>query len=85
MEEGGRIRKLRWMCRRGMKELDVLLAGFLDRHERELQDGKWPELERLLSTEDDRLWQYILNPDDAPEPDLEPLIRAIHGSLQSGH
>jgi antitoxin CptB len=27
---GGEIGKLRWRCRRGMRELDVLLSRYLD-------------------------------------------------------
>ena len=29
MSDDGRVRKLRWRCRRGMKELDVLLERYL--------------------------------------------------------
>jgi antitoxin CptB len=57
--EPGRLAKLQWLCRRGMKELDVLLEGFLARNRAELERGAFPELEELLSCEDDRLWDWI--------------------------
>ena len=53
------IKKLRWQCRRGMKEMDALLLRFLDRN----YAGATPELrgafEMLLQTEDDVLWRWI--------------------------
>lgn len=55
----GRLAKLQWLCRRGMKELDVLLEGFLARNRAELERGAFPELEDLLSCEDDCLWDWI--------------------------
>lgn len=57
--EPGRLAKLQWLCRRGMKELDVLLEGFLARNRAELERGAFPELEEMLSGEDDCLWDWI--------------------------
>ena len=54
-----RVRKLKWLCRRGMKELDILLERFIDNHQESLADGSWPELEALLRTEDDLLWDWF--------------------------
>ena len=57
-----RASKLKWHCRRGMKELDLLLERFIDRHREALAAGEWPELEALLETEDDTLWDWLQNP-----------------------
>jgi succinate dehydrogenase flavin-adding protein (antitoxin of CptAB toxin-antitoxin module) len=45
-----------------MKELDVLLEGFVDAHLEDLSAGQWPELEPLLQHEDDMLWDWLQNP-----------------------
>ena len=45
-----------------MKELDVLLERFLERQEACLASGDWPELEALLDTEDDQLWEWMRDP-----------------------
>ena len=67
MQGEARLNRLQWLSRRGMKELDVLLEGFL-RHNREsLINGGFPELEDLLSWEDDRLWQAVLRPSSAAD------------------
>jgi antitoxin CptB len=57
-----RARSLRWRCRRGMKELDVLFERFVEAHFADLNAGHWPELEPLLECEDDTLWDWLQNP-----------------------
>jgi antitoxin CptB len=59
MGDSERVRKLKWLCRRGMKELDILLERFIDNHQESLADGSWPDFEDLLQTEDDVLWDWF--------------------------
>ena len=47
-----RLERLRWRCRRGMRELDVLLMGFLDRRYASLGDEAQQAFESLLSLPD---------------------------------
>lgn len=61
--DAARLKKLKWLCRRGMKELDVLLQRFLAENERQLVDGAFPEFEALLESEDDRIWAWVQHPD----------------------
>ena len=62
MTASNRLSRLRWRCRRGMKELDVMLERFLERQATVLADGGWPEMETLLDVEDDRLWEWLRDP-----------------------
>lgn len=57
-----RVKKLKWLCRRGMKELDLLLEHFISIHRNALAAGDWPEFETLLKNEDDILWDWLQNP-----------------------
>lgn len=75
MPQPDRVRRLRWACRRGMKELDVLLEAFVAREHEALLEGEWPELESLLEQEDDRVWQWVLAPETCSE--YSNLIHAI--------
>lgn len=78
-----RVRRLRWLCRRGMKELDVLLEDFLARNTAALQAGEWPELEDLLGLEDDQLWDCVLNPASNSIARFHGLLSRIsHGATQ---
>ena len=80
MPANGRVRHLRWLCRRGMKELDVLLERFIAEREHELGQGAWPELEALLGCEDDQLWDWVREPQAAAAADYNDLLMAIiHG------
>lgn len=51
---------LRWRCRRGKKELDLLLERFLDRHFAALNSAQRVALERLLVLEDEDLLDLVL-------------------------
>jgi len=85
MAGSARTRKLQWQSRRGMKELDVLLARFIEQQQDALDDGQWPELESLLSTEDDRLWRWLLEPSSQGAERFRPLLEQIRGELRHGH
>lgn len=77
MEGGIRTRRLRWLCRRGMRELDVLLERFVDRNEARLAAGDWPGLEDLLAFEDDVLWDILQEPGSPAAGPHGELLKAI--------
>lgn len=78
-----RVRKLQWLCRRGMKELDVLLERFVRDEESRLARGEWPEFEALLATEDDRLWDWVQRPDDPAAASWRPLLERIRDGAEN--
>ena len=77
MTGGARISRLRWLCRRGMKELDILLERFIEDHEAALSGGAWPELEQLLETEDDVLWDWFQDPSKPGAAEFRSLLKQI--------
>jgi len=79
---GLRLRKLKWLCRRGMKELDVLLERFIKDQSVALDQGAWPQLESLLAMEDDSLWYVVQNPATAGGEYHSLLKQISHGSAQ---
>ena len=48
--------RLRWKCRRGLLELDLVLRDFV---ERRLEDEDVSELNALLDLEDNELWAIV--------------------------
>ena len=72
-----RVRKLRWQSRRGMKELDVLLEAFLESQAEVLHAGGWPEIESLLSREDDVLFDWVSGRNLPADPAVLRLIKAL--------
>lgn len=52
--------RLRWRCRRGMKELDVLLAGWLDRCWSGADETRRHEFAWLLEQPDPDLVDWLI-------------------------
>lgn len=51
--------RLRWQCRRGMLELDVILNRFLDQHWGDIDNVLKEELELLLVNSDQQLQKWL--------------------------
>ena len=51
--------KLRWQCRRGMLELDVILNRFIDLHWQTLDNRLKAELDKLLKCSDQELQKWL--------------------------
>ena len=59
---------LQWRCRRGTKELDVILNKFLEDSYDQLLDSELQEFDELLDVQDTNLW-YWLSGQKTPEQD----------------
>lgn len=70
---------LRWQCRRGRLELDVLLERFLDRAEHDLDGVERAAFERLLALEDDILLAVLMGQRAAPDAAAGALAARIRG------
>lgn len=68
------INRIRWHCRRGLLELDMVLARFLEEHLEGLTASQWQEFERLVALEDQVLWQRI-TASSVMDSDVERLLR----------
>ena len=54
--------KLRWRCRRGMLENDLLIERFFQRHEATLTTRQADALTRLMDLSDNDLLDLLLRP-----------------------
>ncbi len=52
--------RLRWACRRGMLELDMLLVPFFDQHFESLSTEQKKTFEELLSEQDPDLFSWFI-------------------------
>jgi antitoxin CptB len=68
--------RLRWLCRRGMRELDVLLSGFLEQRYPDLDDSLKADFAGLLELQDPEIWAFLLGRAE-PEPAFADIIRHI--------
>lgn len=65
--------RIRWLCRRGMKELDVLLERFMATAWDDLSAAERGAFEQLLTAEDPDLYALLarrVEPTDSIQADL---------------
>ena len=61
------LNRIRWKCRRGTLELDLLLTDFVDRHYSSLSRNERDEFIALLERGDDELWALITTDVELPD------------------
>lgn len=66
--------RLRWRCRRGMKELDLLLVRWLDRRYPTAGPAARAAFTRLLEAQDPQLVAWLLKGEPAPDGELQGLV-----------
>ncbi|HEU0196820.1 MAG TPA: succinate dehydrogenase assembly factor 2 [Nevskiaceae bacterium] len=70
--------KLRWRCRRGMKELDVLLERYLAQRLAHADGVERAAFRRLLEIDDPTLWHWFSGGSVA-DPALAQIVGHIRG------
>ncbi|HYW93196.1 MAG TPA: succinate dehydrogenase assembly factor 2 [Gammaproteobacteria bacterium] len=77
--------RLRWLCRRGMKELDELLEGFFEARFEGLSPARRKAFARLLELQDPELLAYLMDRERPKDEGLRDVIREIrrNAGLQS--
>ena len=57
--DGVEFNRLRWNCRRGLLENDLVLEKFLERHAQSLDGERLAAFKKLLELDDDTLWSLL--------------------------
>lgn len=73
----GEIDKLRWRCRRGTLELDLLLARYLEFGYFKAAKAQRRAFERLLACEDSLLLRLFTSDDQPDDPELRAIVAEI--------
>jgi antitoxin CptB len=74
------LNRLRWRCRRGMLENDLVLSRYVEAAGASLSDVDVAALSRLLDLSDNDLWELLsgrLEPADAADAPLVERLRAV--------
>jgi len=74
--------RLKWACRRGMLELDVLLGPFVDEAFDELAEEDKLTFQRLLEVEDPDLFAWFMGHVKCSDPDLNKMVQFILGRVK---
>jgi len=74
-------RQLVWQCRRGLKELDVLLEPFMEEHYRDLDAKDQALFKRLLAEEDVDLLAWFMQYLPPEDPDMVHIVHVVLRAL----
>ena len=79
MSDDPELRRLRWRCRRGMRELDQLMVRYLDVRWALADETERGLFLRLLDSEDDKLWAWFMGRETPPDAGLVAIVAIVLG------
>jgi antitoxin CptB len=62
---------MRWRCRRGLLELDIVLGRFVEQHYAGLDEAQQAAFDALLDMPDTQLWDMITGAKTPPQEDVQ--------------
>ena len=69
--------KLLWRCRRGVKELDVVLTRYLEKNYDAASQAEKQAFEKLLEYEDPTLLRFILSQEQPEDLQIANIVEKI--------
>ena len=69
--------RMRWASRRGLLELDLLLAPFVDACYRNLDEDLKRDFKALVHCEDQDILNWLMRRSDDYDPSLDAILTAI--------
>lgn len=75
------IAKLRWQCRRGMLELDLLLLPFLEKVFPNLSAQEQQVFMRLLACTDQDLYDWLVAHKEPEDKSLTTIIKRVRDGV----
>ena len=70
-------RRLKWACRRGMLELDVLFEPFVEQAYDELSEEDKAIFRRLVTCDDPDLFAWFMGHQKCEDPELTAMVELI--------
>ena len=74
------LSRMRWRCRRGMLENDLILTRFLDARGDTISAADVAALDRLLDLADGELWDLIAGRAEPDDEELLPMVAALRAA-----
>ncbi len=71
------LSKLRWRCRRGAKELDVMFERYLERGYPQASEADKQAFDKLLDMQDPKLLRYMLSQETPDTKELADIVSKI--------
>lgn len=71
------LNRIRWDCRRGMLELDIVLAKFLEQHVERLSPPEVEAFRYLLAHSDPDLWEMIQSDKSCRDDNTKKVLQLL--------
>lgn len=71
------LARLRWRCRRGMRELDVVFQRYLEQHYAGAPSAEQRAFESLVELQDPQLLNYLVGRETPADPELVNVIARL--------
>ena len=71
------MKRLRWRCRRGTRELDALLGGWLDARGASMDAAQLAVFDALLDRQDPELWDWLMGHAEPPHAEWRAIVAEI--------
>jgi antitoxin CptB len=68
------LSRLRWRCRRGIKEMDIVLQGFLEQNYPDLSEQQQINFDQILDESDLDIMDWILGRSSPEHSNYDELI-----------
>ncbi len=78
-QEPMKLPRVKWACRRGMLELDVLFQPFVEEHYESMSLQDKLIFTRLLECEDPELFAWFMGHEVCQDPDFAEMIIRVRG------
>jgi len=69
--------RVRWRCRRGMLELDIVLQRFVDKYYAQLNEDELQQFDTLLNLPDNDLWDMITTKKEVGDVKLQSMLQLL--------
>jgi antitoxin CptB len=76
----GELGKIRWHCRRGLLELDLILEQFTGRHLASLDAGQLERFKELLAFPDNDLFDLIMGRTAVPDQRFDGVLQLLRAA-----
>jgi antitoxin CptB len=80
MIDARRLARIRWRCRRGLLENDLILTRFLDAQGATLTEEQIAMLDKLLALTDNELWDLIGGRAEPADASVSPLLDELRNA-----
>ncbi len=75
------LERLRWQCRRGLLELDLLFEAFLDKRYSSLSDADKEAFNQLLEHQDQTLQEWLLGKTSPENEAMQRMVRLVRDAV----